>query len=449
MSNSKLPSRASLEYLKKLSKDRLRELRRAEPQARLAAAQLAVAREYGFPSWRALKAEVEFRQVQSVATFFDACARGDVEALRSLLAHDPGLVRAGNPAGRHAGWTGLHSAAQHGHADAVRLLLEHGADANAREAGDNTCALHWAAAHGHVEAVRVLLDAGSDVHGAGDVHLLDVIGWATFYHAPDRGPGGNPEVVALLLERGARHHIFSAIAVGDLELIRNLVSRDREALDRRMSRFEHGHTPLHFAMSLKRHDILDLLIGLGADLEAEDAHGQTPLATAMVHGDRDAMRRLHEAGAKQPEPVGTAGVKAGMAALAASVRKGVPMISVPDIAATLDWYVAIGFREIARYEDDGVVNFGMLAFGRAEIMLNLYGKPGTDGVSLWFYTDQVDRLYRLLKSRQLLAAQAALTGEPGAGEGIEFVEDIYDPFYGGRQFGIRDLNGYTLTFLQE
>lgn len=31
---------------------------------------------------------------------------------------------------------------------------------------------------------------------------------------------------------------------------------------------------------------------------------------------------------------------------------------------------------------------------------------------------------------------------------IEIVEDINDPFYGGRQFGIRDLNGYDLYFLQ-
>jgi hypothetical protein len=29
-----------------------------------------------------------------------------------------------------------------------------------------------------------------------------------------------------------------------------------------------------------------------------------------------------------------------------------------------------------------------------------------------------------------------------------FVEDLHDPFYGGRQFSIRDLNGYTLVFLQ-
>ncbi len=37
-----LPERASLEFLKKLAKERLRELRRRDPEARLAAAQLAV-----------------------------------------------------------------------------------------------------------------------------------------------------------------------------------------------------------------------------------------------------------------------------------------------------------------------------------------------------------------------------------------------------------------------
>ena len=57
-------------------------------------------------------------------------------------------------------------------------------------------------------------------------------------------------------------------------------------------------------------------------------------------------------------------------------------------------------------------------------------------------------LYQILKSRQLEAAEAALAGEPGDHEGIEFVRDIYDPPYGGREFGIRDPNGYVLNFLQ-
>jgi len=44
VSNSKLPERASLEYLKKQAKDRLAELRHADPQAKLATALLDVAR---------------------------------------------------------------------------------------------------------------------------------------------------------------------------------------------------------------------------------------------------------------------------------------------------------------------------------------------------------------------------------------------------------------------
>jgi uncharacterized glyoxalase superfamily protein PhnB len=137
-----------------------------------------------------------------------------------------------------------------------------------------------------------------------------------------------------------------------------------------------------------------------------------------------------------------------MATLADSVKKGVPMIYVPDVARALDWYVSIGFTEITRFGDDGVVNFGMVSFGQAEVMLNGDGKPDPQGVSLWFYTDQVDSLYQLLKSRQLAAAQAALDGAPAAHPGIEFQQDIEDMFYGARQFAIRDLNGYLLYFIQ-
>jgi ankyrin repeat protein len=198
---------------------------------------------------------------ENLALFFSACAEGDVGALRSLLTTDPSLVRASDPAAHHQGWTGLHAASRSGQREAVRLLLEHGADPNAREAGDNTHPLHWAAAGGHLETVRLLLDAGGDVHGVGDLHESEVIGWAACTIAT-RGadPAGESrrQVISLLLERGARHHIFSAIAVGDLELIRQLVEHDPQTLKRRMSRFEQQQAPLHFAVSRRRYDILAL-----------------------------------------------------------------------------------------------------------------------------------------------------------------------------------------------
>jgi ankyrin repeat protein len=442
-----LPERPSLEYLRKVAKKRLRDLRHTDPHAKLATALLAVARDYGFSSWRALKAEIAKREKDRFAVFFDACAEGDVERMRQLIAEDPSLVRVANTNEPHGGWTALHSAARRGHLDAVLLLLEHGADPNAREAGDNTYPLHWAAAARHIETVRALLDAGGDVHGLGDLHQLDVIGWATYFHPEQEDE--RPDVVPLLLERGAHHHIFSAMSIGDPDLIRALVEEHPDALDRRMSRFEHGLTPLHFTMSRKRYDLLDLLIELGADLEAEDDGGQTALAVAMLRGDQEAMRRLHAAGAKQPPTISTPSFTQGMSKLSGSITRIVPMITVPDVATALDWYTSIGFTEVARYGDSGVANFGLLSFGGAQLMLNMHGKVGRHDAGLWFYTDRIDELYQLLKSRQLEAARASLAGDASVHQSIEFVEDIYDPFYGGRQFSILDLNGYELLFYQE
>ena len=66
MPNSTLPSRPSLEYLRKLAKDRLPDLRQSNPHAQLADALLAVAQDHGFSSWRALKAEIDRRHGATV-----------------------------------------------------------------------------------------------------------------------------------------------------------------------------------------------------------------------------------------------------------------------------------------------------------------------------------------------------------------------------------------------
>ena len=57
-----LPSHPSLEHLKKQAKDLLDDLKKQDPALKLADAQHALAREYGFASWPKLKAHVESLQ---------------------------------------------------------------------------------------------------------------------------------------------------------------------------------------------------------------------------------------------------------------------------------------------------------------------------------------------------------------------------------------------------
>jgi ankyrin repeat protein/uncharacterized glyoxalase superfamily protein PhnB len=432
-----LPERASRDHLKKLAKERLEVLRLHNPSARLADAQLAIAREYGFPSWRAMKAELDRREAPYVAEFMRACRAGDVAALRELLQIDPALARA-----RVAnGSTGLHLAAAH--PDAVRLLLEHGADPNARDAGDNATALHVAAAGGHIESVRVLLDAGAGVHGHGDLHDGGVIGWAV--------RPGNEAVVELLLARGARHHIFSAMALRDYGLVRQLVSEDPACLNRRRSRFESGQLPLHAAIAPPDglgflaggpdHKMLQLLIELGADVESRDGSGRTPLELAILRGDAEAVRILKAAGAREPaaQPA-PEDWRTAMANAASSIGRLTPMLRVRDMRATVDWYQASGFTVADRYEDGGELVFARLTLGAAEITLSP-GSPEAAGVSLWFVTDRVEELYALFRARQ-----RELADLPGSAVEIRFAEDLYTPFYGGRQFSLRDPNGVDLIF---
>ena len=63
-----LPARANLEHLRNEAKQRLRETRRQDASAKLADAQLLVARGYGFASWRALKAVADGRERETVFT---------------------------------------------------------------------------------------------------------------------------------------------------------------------------------------------------------------------------------------------------------------------------------------------------------------------------------------------------------------------------------------------
>ena len=55
-------------------------------------------------------------------------------------------------------------------------------------------------------------------------------------------------------------------------------------------------------------------------------------------------------------------------------RKVVPMIHVPDVRTTVDWYKAIGFIVLDIYDDGGEgLSFAILSFGDTEVMFNSGG----------------------------------------------------------------------------
>lgn len=109
------------------------------------------------------------------------------------------------------------------------------------------------------------------------------------------------------------------------------------------------------------------------------------------------------------------------------------MIHVPDVRATAEWYVSIGFTLLRTNEEDGELNWASLTFGDSEVMLNSGGKSSAAPrreFDLYIHVAGLDDLYRQLKDR------------------VQVVETPHDTFYGMHEFIIRDLNGFWITFGQ-
>ncbi|KAM5357706.1 hypothetical protein ACJZ2D_015991 [Fusarium nematophilum] len=177
-------------------------------------------------------------------------------------AQDPAIYRSlGRILGRNIlvvdatdgyGRTPLQWAALRGHEAVARLLLEAGADKEAKDDDDRT-PLHWAAENRHEAVARLLLEKGANKepknnNGQTPLHLAAVC--------------GHEAITQLLLEAGA----------------------DKEAKD------DSNQTPLHWAAKGGHEAIARLLVEAGADKEAKDSSNQTPLHWAAERGHEGIAR---------------------------------------------------------------------------------------------------------------------------------------------------------------
>jgi uncharacterized glyoxalase superfamily protein PhnB len=110
------------------------------------------------------------------------------------------------------------------------------------------------------------------------------------------------------------------------------------------------------------------------------------------------------------------------------------MIHVPDVRATMEWYQSLDFEVINTNERDGRIDFALLSFGEGSVMFSEGGKRSSEfrrEVDLYVHVENVEDLHCRIKDR------------------VEIVEDLHDTFYGAREFIVRDLNGFWITFGQD
>ncbi len=179
----------------------------------------------------------------------------------------------------------------------IKVLLEAGADVNARDKFQDT-ALNLASWRGKKEVVDLLLDAGAKIPSQGrDVRYL-------FSTAASHGlsrlfdtvakAGGDPTFK--LSDGGSLLH--AAAAGGSPEILEILLGKGLDI----NQKDNYGWTPLHYAARDGRIDAVKLLIAKGADIEARSIMGQSPLNVADER-KYDKVRALLIAKGAEDKPI--------------------------------------------------------------------------------------------------------------------------------------------------
>ena len=178
-----------------------------------------------------------------------------------------------------AQWTGetvLMTCARAGSVDAVKSLLTYGADVNAAETRKGQTALMWAVAQKHADVVRTLVEKGADVNAKSRalevIKPMVAVTYSKHVHFPKWMGGFTPLMFAARVgaEDSARILLAAGANVND--------TPEADGL---------GEGSALVVASASGHEELALfLLEQGADPNATDGYGITPLHWAMKEGLR-------------------------------------------------------------------------------------------------------------------------------------------------------------------
>jgi serine/threonine-protein phosphatase 6 regulatory ankyrin repeat subunit B len=239
---------------------------------------------------------------------------GSVELVKFLL--DKGLdVNTKNAEGTSI----LHCAAESGSVELVKFLLDRGADINAKNVEGATI-LHYAARSGSVEVVKFLLDKGLDINARGE-YTLTVLREAVCSHSEKLvdflfnrvEPIQRNYIASYIVDNNAINiisFILSKKFIDKNKFIQELLYYASHRNNKYIVAFlisigVNINTPIDGTTSLieainlgfddePSGDFIELLISNGADVNAIDYDGMTPLLYAAQYGYIGIVRILLE-----------------------------------------------------------------------------------------------------------------------------------------------------------